>query len=395
MKFLFSESIILWFNVDMDGILIVMGWLLLLGLALLLVGFVRLQTRMDAGMRQRSDQMERVEQIMRELEKELREDVDKVRQRVDESLERSGRQLGERFKELVATNERRLGEISGRVEERLDKGFEKTTSVFSEVQKRLALIDKAQEEMAALSGNVVSLKEILADKRSRGAFGEVQLSGLITNVMPPNSYAEQYTFGSGVRADCVLFLPEPTGTLCIDSKFPLESYQVMASPDRSDPERKQAEQQFRQDIKKHIKDIAEKYIIPGETADGAVMFIPAEAVFAEIHARFPDLVETAQQARVWLTSPTTMMAVLTTSRAVLKDAATRKQVHIIQDHLVALSKDFERFQSRMGNLAKHIDQANRDVEEVHTSARKISSRFEKIEKVELHQEPELLDGLED
>ena len=165
----------------------------------------------------------------------------------------------------------------------------------------------------------------------------------------------------------------------------------MANPDISEPERKQAEQQFRQDIKKHIKDIAEKYIIPGQTADGAVMFIPAEAVFAEIHARFPDLVETAQKARVWLTSPTTMMAVLTTSRAVLKDAATRKQVHIIQDHLVALSKDFERFQSRMGNLAKHIDQANRDVEEVHVSARKISSRVEKIEKVELQQEPELLD----
>lgn len=375
----------------MNEIIIGLGWLLLLGLAVLLLGFVRLQTRMDTGMRQRSDQMERIEQIMRALEKELREDVEKVRQRVDESLERSGRQLGERFKELVETNERRLGEISGRVEERLDKGFEKTTSVFSEVQKRLALIDKAQEEMAALSGNVVSLKEILADKRSRGAYGEVQLSGLITNVMPPNSYAEQYTFPSGVRADCVLFLPEPTGTLCLDSKFPLESYQRLANPDISEPERKQAEQQFRQDIKKHIKDIAEKYIIPGETADGAVMFIPAEAVFAEIHARFPDLVETAQQARVWLTSPTTMMAVLTTSRAVLKDAATRKQVHIIQDHLVALSKDFERFQSRMGNLAKHIDQANRDVEEVHTSARKISSRFEKIEKVELQQESELLD----
>lgn len=375
----------------MNEIIIVLGWLLLLGLAVLLLGFVRLQTRMDTGMRQRSDQMERIEQIMRALEKELREDVEKVRQRVDESLERSGRQLGERFKELVETNERRLGEISGRVEERLDKGFEKTTTVFSEVQKRLALIDKAQEEMAALSGNVVSLKEILADKRSRGAYGEVQLSGLITNVMPPNSYAEQYTFPSGVRADCVLFLPEPTGTLCLDSKFPLESYQRLANPDISEPERKQAEQQFRQDIKKHIKDIAEKYIIPGETADGAVMFIPAEAVFAEIHARFPDLVETAQQARVWLTSPTTMMAVLTTSRAVLKDAATRKQVHIIQDHLVALSKDFERFQSRMGNLAKHIDQANRDVEEVHTSARKISSRFEKIEKVELQQESELLD----
>jgi len=378
----------------MYTVLIIIGCVLILGLIFLLLSSARMQSRMDAGIRERSDQMLRVEQIMRGLEKELREDVDKVRQRVDESLERSGRQLGERFKELVETNERRLGEISGRVEERLDKGFEKTTSVFSEVQKRLALIDKAQEEMAALSGNVVSLKEILADKRSRGAFGEVQLSGLITNVMPPNSFAEQYTFTSGVRADCVLFLPEPTGTLCIDSKFPLESYQRLANPDISEPERKQAEQQFRQDIKKHIKDIAEKYIIPGETADGAVMFIPAEAVFAEIHARFPDLVETAQQARVWLTSPTTMMAVLTTSRAVLKDAATRKQVHIIQDHLVALSKDFERFQSRMGNLAKHIDQANRDVEEVHTSARKISSRFEKIEKVELHQEPEFLDGPE-
>ncbi|HBO87455.1 MAG TPA: DNA recombination protein RmuC [Verrucomicrobia bacterium] len=371
--------------------LIIIGCVLILNLIFLLWSSARMQARMDAGIRERSDQMERVEQIMRGLEKELREDVDKVRQRVDESLERSGRQLGERFKDLVETNERRLGEISGRVEERLDKGFEKTTSVFSEVQKRLALIDKAQEEMAALSGNVVSLKEILADKRSRGAFGEVQLSGLITNVMPPNTFAEQYTFPSGVRADCVLFLPEPTGKLCIDSKFPLESYQRLSNPDISEPERKQAEQQFRQDIKKHIKDIAEKYIISGATADGAVMFIPAEAVFAEIHARFPDLVETAQQARVWLTSPTTMMAVLTTSRAVLKDAATRKQVHIIQDHLVALSKDFERFQSRMGNLAKHIDQANRDVEEVHTSARKISSRFEKIEKVELHQEPELLD----
>ena len=195
--------------------------------------------------------------------------------------------------------------------------------------------------------------------------------------MPPESYAEQYTFPSGVRADCVLFLPEPTGTLCIDAKFPLESFQRMVDPDVAEVERKQAEKQFALDIKKHIKDIAEKYIIPGETADGAVMFIPAEAVFAEIHARFPEVVSAAQQARVWLTSPTTMMAVLTTSRAVLKDAATRKQVHIIQEHLVALSKDFERFEKRMGNLAKHIDQANRDVEEVHTSARKITSRLKR------------------
>ena len=212
--------------------------------------------------------------------------------------------------------------------------------------------------------------------------------------MPPNSYDEQYTFKSGVRADCVLFLPEPMGTLCIDSKFPLESFKRMMSSNLSDIERKQVEQQFRQDIKKHIQDIAKKYIIHNETADGAVMFIPAEAVFAEIHSRFPDLVEIAQNERVWLTSPTTMMAILTTSCAVLKDAATRKQVNVIQEHLVALSKDFERFQIRMGNLAKHIDQANRDVEDVHKSAQKISSRFEKIEKVEFKEEAKLQDRLE-
>jgi len=288
-----------------------------------------------------------------------------------------------RIQKLIETNEKRLDEISGKVEERLDKGFEKTSKVFQDVLKRLVEIDKAQEKIAELSGNVVSLQEVLSDKRSRGAFGEVQLSTLISNMMPENSYSLQHTFGSGVRADCVLFLPEPTGTICIDSKFPLESYQRMTDTTLGDADRKTAEQQFRQDIKKHIKDISSKYIIPGETSDGAMMFIPAEAVFAEIHGHYPELVEEAQRARVWLASPTTMMAVLTTSRAVLKDAATRKQVHIIQEHLVMLSQDFGRFRDRMDKLAIHIDQANRDVLDVNKSAKKITSRFTKIEKVEL------------
>ena len=379
----------------MDGWILGLVALLLAVLFFYMSGqFSRLFGRLQGEHEQEALRMQRVEDMLHRLEKELRDDVEAVRLRVDGSLDKHTQAMNSRLKELIEANEQRLREISGKVEERLDKGFEKTTSVFSEVQQRLALIDKAQQEMASLSGNVVSLKEILADKRSRGAFGEVQLSGLITNVMPPESYAEQYTFPSGVRADCVLFLPEPTGTLCIDAKFPLESFQRMVDPDVAEVERKQAEKQFALDIKKHIKDIAEKYIIPGETADGAVMFIPAEAVFAEIHARFPEVVSAAQQARVWLTSPTTMMAVLTTSRAVLKDAATRKQVHIIQEHLVALSKDFERFEKRMGNLAKHIDQANRDVEEVHTSARKITSRFEKIEQVDI-EPPQALDQPED
>jgi DNA recombination protein RmuC len=356
---------------------------LLVLLVLQLTGSTRVNTRLDEFSRRGEERFQRSETLFQTLERDLRDDVEGVRKKVDESLEKNSRQLGERVKELIDTNERRLGEISGKVEERLEKGFEKTTSVFADVLKRLALIDKAQEKIAELSGNVVSLQEVLSDKRSRGAFGEVQLSALISNMMPDNSYSLQYTFDNGVRADCVLFLPEPTGTICIDSKFPLESYQRMTDTTLGDADRKTAEQQFRQDIKKHIKDISSKYIIPGQTSDGAMMFIPAEAVFAEIHGHYPDLVEEAQRARVWLASPTTMMAVLTTCRAVLKDAATRQQVHIIQEHLVMLSQDFARFQDRMDKLATHIDQANRDVTDVQTSAKKISSRFTKIEKVEL------------
>jgi len=371
------------------AVLVVVFALLFLQVA----GSAKVNTRLDEFSRQANTQAEQGDARFQRLEKDLREDVEAVRTRVDESLEKNSRQFGERVKELIETNERRLGEISGKVEERLDKGFEKTTSVFADVLKRLALIDKAQEKIAELSGNVVSLQEVLSDKRSRGAFGEVQLSALISNMMPQNSYSLQHTFANGVRADCVLFLPEPTGTVCIDSKFPLESFQRMTDLALGDADRKTAEQQFRQDIKKHIKDIASKYIIPGETSDGAMMFIPAEAVFAEIHGHYPDLVEEAQRARVWLASPTTMMAVLTTARAVLKDAATRKQVHIIQEHLAMLSQDFGRFQQRMDKLATHIDQANRDVLDVNKSAKKITSRFTKIEKVELEgEEIQALDG---
>lgn len=368
----------------MTTVLLVLVLVLLASvLFLLLTGQTRVNTRLDTQLVQGDSRTQRLEDIFRGLEKELRGDVDGVRVKVEESLEKNSRQLTERVKELIDANERRLGEISGKVEERLDKGFEKTTSVFADVLKRLALIDKAQEKIAELSGNVVSLQEVLADKRSRGAFGEVQLAALISNVMPESSYSLQHTFDNGVRADCVLFLPEPTGTLCIDSKFPLEGYQRMTDFSIGDADRKSAEQQFRQDIKKHIKDIASKYIIPGQTSDGAVMFIPAEAIFAEIHGHYPELVEEAQRARVWLASPTTMMAILTTARAVLKDADTRKQVHIIQEHLVVLSKDFDRFQQRMDKLATHIGQANKDVGEVQVSAKKITSRFTKIEQVEL------------
>jgi DNA recombination protein RmuC len=295
--------------------------------------------------------------------------------------------------ELHELLQKRLNDISGQVEQRLNKGFEKTTETFTDVVKRLALIDEAQKRITELSSNVVSLQEVLTDKRSRGAFGEVQMAGLIRNVMPEGSYALQHTLSNSTRVDCMMFLPDPTGHIAIDSKFPLNSYQKMMDDEATDSDRLNAEKQFRLDIKKHIKDISEKYIISDETADGAIMFIPAEAVFAEIHAHQPQLVDEAQRARVWMVSPTTLMAVLTTARAVLKDSATRKQVHVIQEHLVNLAKDFDRFRKRMDNLSKHIQQANKDVEEVNISATKISGRFERIEKVDLSDEDlELLES---
>ncbi len=322
-------------------------------------------------------------------QKNIQSGMDDVRKQVAESLKQYSEELGRQLTRLTQTTDDRLKEISGQVEKRLTVGFEKTTATFTDIVKRLTMIDEAQKKITELSGSVVSLQEVLSDKRSRGAFGEVQLNSLVRNLMPESSFAFQYSLSNNSRVDCMLFLPEPTGNIAIDSKFPLESYKKITDIELSDSDRLAAERQFKQDIRKHIKDIADKYIIPGETSDGAVMFLPAESVFAEIHSHFYELVEEAQRARVWLVSPTTLMAVLTTARAVLKDSATRKQVHLIQEHLVALSKDFGRFQTRMDNLARHIQQANKDVDEVNTSARKITSRFEKIEKVEVTEDAQV------
>ncbi|WP_018694269.1 DNA recombination protein RmuC [Algicola sagamiensis] len=317
------------------------------------------------------------------LSEQLNQTTRSSREELAKSLHQSTETLNQRMAELSDRTDLRLKEIGGQVEKRLSEGFEKTTQTFHDILKRLALIDDAQKKITELSSNVVSLQEVLADKRSRGAFGEVQLSGLIRNMMPEQHFSFQHTLSNGKIADCVLFLPPPTGNMVIDAKFPLESYRKMMDEQLPQSERKFAERQFKQDIKKHVTDIHSKYLIPGETSEGAIMFIPAEAVFAEIHAHHPDILEYAYQQRIWLTSPTTLMAVLTTARSVLKDEATNQQIHLIQDHLVKLGQDFGRFRVRFDNLAKHIDQAASDVKQIHTSAHKISSRFEQIEQVDL------------
>ena len=327
-----------------------------------------------------SQQAKLIEDKHREMIKDSNEGLTKQGDRLSEMLTKTSDQL-----RVVV--EGRLDQISGRVTERLDEGFKKTNDTFISVMTRLATIDEAQKKIDGLTTNMMSLQELLGDKRSRGAFGEVQLDALVRNILPAGAYAMQHTLSNNNRVDCVLHLPPPTGMVAVDSKFPLENYHRMFDRETSETDRGLAQKQFRSDLKKHIDDISGKYILPPETCDGAVMFIPAEAVFAEIHAYMPDVVDYAMQRRVWIVSPTTLMAVLNTVRAVLKDVETREQVHIIKHELSKLGQDFGRFDDRMKKLAEHIRLANQDVEEVHISSRKISQRFAKIESVDLDLTP--------
>lgn len=286
---------------------------------------------------------------------------------------------------LTQDTKTQLSNLTQLVQQQLQQGFEKNATTFQDVIKRLTVIDEAQRKITELSNSVVGLQDILNDKKSRGAFGEVQLENLIRNMIPAQHVAFQHTFSNGKRVDCLLQLPEPSGNIAIDAKFPLEAFQKLQQLIPSDAQHKSVVSQFRQDIQKHIKDVAEKYILPPETGDGAVLFIPSESIFAEIHANHMDIVESAHRQKVWLVSPTTLMAVLTTAKAVLKDDATRKQIHIIQEHLHALAQDFDRFEKRMDKLTKHIDQAQQDVGDITTSAKKITRRFQRIESVQLEE----------
>ena len=330
------------------------------------------------------------ETVLEKLHITLAEQGKAEQELIQATMRNATLQLTATIEGLSKVVDARLEEISGKVSERLDEGFKKTNDTFVRVMERLATIDKAQEKIDGLTSNVVSLQALLGDKRSRGAFGEVQLEALVRNVMPNDAYAMQYVLPNGTRVDCALFLPEPTGMVAVDSKFPLENYHRMYEIGINEFDKLSAQRQFKADIKKHVDDIASKYIIADVTSDGAVMFIPAEAVFAEIHAYHPDLVDYAMAKRVWVVSPTTLMAVLNTARAVLKDVETRKQVHIIKDELGKLGKEFGRFDTRMKKLADHIRQAHEDAQDVQTTSQKISRRFSQIERVELAGEAETL-----
>lgn len=290
--------------------------------------------------------------------------------------------ISEQKMAVLKIMDEKLLAVTKSVGEGLQQTTAKTTETLTDLRERLAKIDVAQQKISSLSEQVVSLQEVLSNKQARGAFGEIQLNDLVTSILPPNAYEFQMVLSNAKRADCVLRLPNPPGTIVIDAKFPLESYHALRSA-ASDREKLEAERFFRASVLKHIKDISEKYIIPGETAESALMFLPSEAIYAELHANFTDVVEVSYRSKVWIVSPTTLMATLNTVRAVLKDAKMREQAGVIQKEVGTLVEDIGRLDSRIESLSKHFKQANEDVDNIRISSSKIGKRIQRIEDIEL------------
>ncbi|MFA5603730.1 MAG: DNA recombination protein RmuC [Bacilli bacterium] len=298
------------------------------------------------------------------------------------------RDLTEDFNQLSDKIEYRLRLINDRVNERLDENFEKTNKTFVSVLERLSKIDEAQKKIDILSGDIVSLQSVLTDKKARGIFGEVNLSHIMSSVFGENNnkiYQLQYSFNNSTIADCVLFAPEPLGVIAIDSKFPLENYQSMVDKNNSDMTRLNAEKAFKLDMKKHIDDIANKYIITGVTTDQAILFLPAEAIFAEINAYHQDIIDYSYKRKVWITSPTTLISTLTTIQIIIKNIERDKYASIIHQELKYLDTEFKRYKDRWDKLSRTIDTVNKEVKDIHTTSDKISKRFDSISAVEIQE----------
>ncbi len=295
--------------------------------------------------------------------------------------------IAEQKLSLLKIIDEKLLQVAQNVGTGLQQSTAKTNETLLALRERLATIDAAQKKISSLSEQVVSLQEILSNKQARGAFGEIQMQDLVSSILPPSAYEFQVVLSNQKRADCVLKLPNPPGKIVVDSKFPLESYQALQNAN-SEHERLEAERFFRNSVNKHIKDISEKYIIAGETAESAIMFLPAESVYAELHARFVDVVEFSFKSKVWIVSPTTLMATLNTVRAILKDAHMREQAGVIQKEVSNLVDDVNRLDERVDNLARHFEQANKDIGEIRTSSAKIVKRIDKIEEIEFAEDIE-------
>ena len=279
---------------------------------------------------------------------------------------------------MLALMEQRLAEVSRGMTESLHGTATRTARSLGDLQQRLETIDKAQANIEKLSGNVLGLQDILSNKQTRGAFGEIQLHDIVQKALPPDAFTMQATLSNGKRADCLIHLPNPPGPIVVDAKFPLEAYEALRRA-ANQSELIEAQRRMRIDVRSHIKAISERYILDGETADGALMFLPSEAVYAELHANFPELVREGFTAKVWIVSPTTCMAVLNTMRAVLKDARMREQAGAIRKELAALYADVGRLGERVENLDRHFGQAAKDLSEIKISADRAGRRARRLD----------------
>jgi len=298
------------------------------------------------------------------------------------------KELNEDFSTLNERIEVRLRLINDQVNERIDQNFEKTNKTFTSVLERLSKIDEAQKKIDNLSNDIVSLQGILTDKKTRGIFGEVNLKNILSNIFGDNNdktYKFQYNLENGTIVDCALFTPEPLGLIGIDSKFPLENYRMMVDKNNSISEREKAEKLFRIDMKKHIDAIHDKYIIPNVTSDQAILFLPAEAIFAEINAYHSDIVEYSYKKRVWLSSPTTLMSILTTIQVVMMNMERDKYTKVIHMELRLLDEEFKRYKDRWDKLSRSIETVGKDVKDIHTTTDKITKRFNSINHVEINE----------
>ena len=290
------------------------------------------------------------------------------------------------FTKMDNAIEMRMDNINKKVHERIDQNFEKTNKTFNDVIARLSKIDEAQKKIDSLGADILSLESVLTDKKTRGIFGEVNLNNILANVFGDKNdklYRIQYPLPNDTQADSVIFAPEPMGMIAIDSKFPLENYRIMIDQKVSEIERTMASKQFKSDVKKHIDAISSKYIIPGVTGDSAMMFIPAEAVFAEINAHHSDLIDYAYKKRVWLVSPTTLISTLTMILMVIQNIERDKYANIIHEELNKLGLEFTRFKDRFDKLSRSIQTVNKDVESFQITTDKIKKKFDSISNVEL------------
>ena len=294
--------------------------------------------------------------------------------------------ISDDFNKQTDRIDKKLQYIDDKVNSRLDENFERTNKTFSNVLERLSKIDEAQKKIDNLSNDIVSLQGVLTDKKTRGIFGEVNLEHILANIFGKNNdkiYRMQYTFSNSFIADAVLFTPEPLGTIAIDSKFPLEHYQEMVDKKKTRSERDIAEKLFKQDMKKHIDAISNKYIIPGETSDQAILFLPAEAIFAELNAYHTEILEYAYKKRVWITSPTTLISTLTTIQVILKNIERDKFAKVIHNELRLLSEEFRRYKERWDKLYRSIETVSKDVKDIYTTTDKITKRFNSINQVDI------------